>query len=127
MPPLVNVFWKPPGCIRIGSPRIRRSAACSEAVRWPELLPPLGELIPLVEVVDEKQGSWHRAARASPRTSADIRGHDGADTDRKLSILFPPGGLGYYRQGVPAGSWLAVDTFPLEGCSVTVNSAQIGM
>ena len=107
MPPLVNVFWKPPGCIRIGSPRIRRSAACSEAVRWPELLRPLGavtplgeviplvEVIPLGEVVDEKQGSWHRAARASPQTSADIRGHYGADTDRKLSILFPTGGPGY--------------------------------
>ena len=47
-------------------------------------------------------------------------------TDRG-SRLLAPGGLGYYRQGVPAGSWLAVDTFPLEGCSVTVNSAQIGM
>ena len=73
--------------------------------------------------------------RRHPRTSADIRGHYGADTERKVidsitdrgSRLLAPGGLGYYRQGVPAGSWLAVDTFPLEGCSVTVNSAQIGM
>ena len=72
------------------------------------------------------------------RVSADIRRHPrtlwcrygskviDSISDRG-SRLLAPGGLGYYRQGVPAGSWLAVDTFPLEGCSVTVNSAQIGM
>ena len=72
------------------------------------------------------------------RVSADIRRHPrtlwcrygskviDSISDRE-SRLLAPGGLGYYRQGVPAGSWLAVDTFPLEGCSVTVNSAQIGM